>query len=118
MEDNTQISQNDKNWAMACHLSAFAGSFFPLGSVLGPMICWLSRKDTSDWVDKNGKASLNFQISMLLYFVLSIPLIFMVVGIPIVMFIWILKVVCTIVASVKTARMESFKYPLSIPFFQ
>lgn len=118
MEKNDIITENDKNWAMACHLSAFAGSFFPLGSVIGPLICWLSRKDISSWVDQNGKKSMNFQISILLYEVLCIPLCFIIVGIPIIVCLWLLKVVCTIIASIKAAKQEEFKYPLSIPFFQ
>lgn len=103
---------------MFCHLSSFAGYFFPMGGILGPLICWISRKDESKWVDTNGKAALNFQLSMLLYMVLSIPLIFIIVGIPIMAFLGIFELVCVVVASVKAAKGEYFRYPLSIPFIQ
>jgi len=103
---------------MFCHLSSFAGYFFPFGGIIGPIICWISRKDESAWVDANGKASLNFQISMLLYTVLVIPLCFIVVGIPILVGLAILEAVCVIVASVRAAKGEVFKYPISIPFIQ
>jgi len=118
MEDNYIITENEKNWAMACHLAAFAGSFFPLGNVIGPLICWLARKESSSWVDQNGKSSLNFQISILLYMILIIPLCFIVVGIPMIIVLWITSVICTIMASIKASKGEKFKYPLSIPFFQ
>ena len=103
---------------MFCHLSAFAGYFFPFGGIIGPLICWISRKDESEWVNLNGKASLNFQLSMLLYTVLLIPLCFIIVGIPLLIALGILEVVCIIVASIRAARGEVFKYPISIPFIQ
>ena len=103
---------------MFCHLSAFAGYFFPFGGIIGPLICWISRKDESEWVNLNGKASLNFQISMLLYTVLLIPLCFILVGIPLLIALGILEVVCVIVASIRAAKGEVFKYPISIPFIQ
>jgi hypothetical protein len=118
MKEIIELSETERNWAMLCHLSAFAGFFFPFGGIIGPLICWLTRKDESLWVDKNGKASLNFQLSMLLYMVLAIPLCFILVGIPIVVFLGFLKVICIIIASVKASKGEEFRYPISIPFIQ
>jgi len=118
MEETKTYTQSERDWAMFCHLSAFAGFFFPFGGILGPLICWISRKDESEWVDYNGKASMNFQLSLLLYTVLAIPLCFIIVGIPILIFIFILKIVCIIVASIRAAKGDVFKYPLSIPFIQ
>ncbi len=103
---------------MFCHLSAFAGYFFPFGGIVGPVICWISRKDESEWVNINGKASLNFQISMLLYTVLLIPLCFIIVGIPLLFALLVLEFVCIILAGTRSAKGEFFKYPLSIPFIQ
>jgi len=118
MEEKTILSETERNWSMLCHLSAFAGFFFPFGGVIGPLICWLTRRDESSWVNLNGKASLNFQLSMLLYIVLAIPLCFIIIGIPIVILLGILKVVCVIIASVKAPNGELFRYPLVIPFIQ
>ncbi|MGA1978781.1 MAG: DUF4870 domain-containing protein [Bacteroidales bacterium] len=119
MEELRELSESERNWAMFCHLAAFAGYFFPLGgSIIGPLICWLSRKDDSEWVDENGKASMNFQMSMLLYKVLIFPLCFIVIGIPILVFLGILKIVCIIIASVKSSKGQKFRYPLAIPFIQ
>lgn len=118
MKEIRELSEPERNWAMFCHLSAFAGFFFPFGSIIGPLICWLSRKDESQWVDFNGKSSLNFELSILLYMVLAIPLCFIIIGIPIILVLVTLKVVCIIIASVKSSKGEEFKYPLSIPFIQ
>ncbi len=118
MEENRVLTETERNWAMLCHLSAFAGFFFPFGGIIGPLICWLTRKDESAWIYVNGKNALNFQLSMLLYIFLTIPLIFIVVGIPLMMMLYALKIVCIIIASVKASKGELFKYPLAIPFIQ
>ena len=56
---------------------------------------------------------------MLLYTVLAIPLCFILIGIPIIMFISVvLELVCIVVASIRAAKGEVFKYPISIPFVQ
>lgn len=103
---------------MLCHLSSFSGFFFPFGGIIGPLICWLSKRDDSEWVNVNGKAALNFNLSILLYLILVIPLVFIIVGIPIMIALGVLKVVCITIASIKSARGESFRYPITIPFIQ
>ena len=118
MEENKILSETERNWAMLCHLSAFAGFFFPFGGIIGPLICWLSRKDESEWVNLNGKNSLNFQLSVLLYIVLAVPLCLIIIGIPIIITLITLKIICIIIASVKAAKGELFRYPLLIPFIQ
>ena len=118
MKEIRVLSETERNWAMFCHLAAFGCFLFPFGGILGPLICWLSKKDESTWVNENGKASMNFQLSILLYLVLTIPLCFILIGIPILAVIWTLRIVCIIIASVKASKGEEFKYPLAIPFIQ
>jgi len=103
---------------MFCHLAGFAGFFVPLGGVIGPLVIWLSKRDDSTWVNENGKSSLNFQLSILMYMVLVIPLCLILIGIPLLIILGILKIVFVIIASVKASKGEEFKYPLSIPFIQ
>ena len=118
MKEIRELSESERNWAMGCHLSSLAGFFFPFGGIIGPLVCWLSKRDESVWVYINGRNSLNFQLSMLLYMVLAVPLIFIIIGIPIIAFLATLKVICIIIASVRASKGEPFKYPLVIPFIQ
>jgi uncharacterized Tic20 family protein len=118
MEEVRPLTESERNWAMLCHLSAFSGFFFPFGGIIGPLICWLSRKDESAWVDENGKAAMNFNLSILLYSVLMIPLCFILIGFLFLGFLGTLKIICIIIASVKGSKGEKFKYPLAIPFIQ
>jgi uncharacterized Tic20 family protein len=119
MREIRVLSETERNWAMFCHLAAFAGYFIPLfGNIIGPLVCWLARKDESTWVNENGKASLNFQISLTLYMFLCIPLCFIIVGFVLIGVLFILNLVFIIMASVKASKGEEFKYPLAIPFIQ
>ena len=118
MEENKTYTQSERDWAMFCHLTAFIGYFFPFRGIIGPLICWMSRRNESVWVDINGKSSMNFQLSMLLYIILAIPLCIILIGIPIVIFLAIFRLVCIVIASIKASQGEVFKYPLSIPFIQ
>jgi uncharacterized Tic20 family protein len=118
MEENRILSETERNWAMFCHLSAFAGFFFPFGGIIGPLICWLSRRDEYEWVKVNGRNSLNFHLSILLYMILVAPLCIIIIGFPIIGFLFLLKIICIIIGSVKAAKGELFKYPISIPFLQ
>jgi uncharacterized protein len=118
MEENKVLSETERNWAMLCHLSAFAGFFFPFGGIIGPLICWLSRKDESAWVNINGRNSLNFQLSVLLYIVLAIPLCLIIIGIPIIILLVTLKTIFIIIGSIKASKGELLSYPLLIPFIQ
>lgn len=118
MSEIRVLSESERNWAMFCHLSSFASLIIPFGGIIGPLICWSAKKNESVFVDANGKASLNFQLSMLLYTVICIPLMFIIVGFVLWGALLIIELVCVILASIKSAQGEDFKYPISIPFVQ
>jgi uncharacterized protein len=119
MEDARNLTETEKNYAMFCHLSGFAGFFFPVGGgIIATFIIWLSKREESSWIDENGKASLNFQLSILLYTILAFPLCFIIIGIPIIGILWILKFVFLAIVSVKAGKGERQKYPITIPFIQ
>lgn len=118
MNEIRVLTESERNWAMFCHLSSFASVVVPFGGIIGPLICWSSKRYESTFVDENGKASINFQLSILLYSIVCVPLMFIVIGIIFFVALLILELVCVIIASIKAARGESFTYPISIPFIQ
>ncbi len=72
------LTTHQKNIASVIHLSALSKYLFPFGNFIMPLIFWTMNKDKSEFIDKHGKACLNFQLSIFLYLVviscLSIPL--------------------------------------------
>src|SRR5580704_14781621 len=61
------VTAEEKQWGMFCHMSALAGLVIGGLLIVGPLICWLIKKDTSRFVDYHGKEALNFQINILAY---------------------------------------------------
>lgn len=108
----------DDVWAMACHLSAFAGYLLPFGHIIGPLIVWLIKGKQSPQVDRHGKEALNFQISMTIYLLISAVLVFAVIGIFLLAILSIADFILIIVAAVKTRSGEYYRYPLTIRFIK
>ena len=81
---DSQPTKDERTWAMLCHFSAFVGFIFPFGNILAPLIIWLIKKEEMAFVGDQAKEVLNFQISMTIYFITSVILIFLLVGIPLV----------------------------------
>ncbi len=64
-----EITREEKNWATGLHLSAFLNLIVPFGSILGPLVFWLIKKDSSTYIDQEGKEAVNFNISYNLYII-------------------------------------------------
>ena len=77
---------------------------------------WLARKDTDDDVDHHGKEALNFQLNVLMWWLISLALCCVLVGFAMLLLLPIIEVVLVIVASVNAANGERFRYPCIIRF--
>ncbi len=103
-------------YLMLMHLSQFAGFIVPGLGFIAPIVMWLVNKE-NPVVDKHGKNIANFMISMIIYAIVSAILIFLLIGIPMLIAIAIIEIIFIIIATVKAANGEYWKYPLAIPFF-
>ena len=111
-------NKNEKTWAMLCHFSTFSGMIIPFGNILAPLIIWLIKKDEMPFVNNQGKQVLNFQISFIIYIVLSIFLIILLIGIPILIGLFLFNFICTIIGAIKANDGKLFIYPLAIQFIK
>ena len=105
MDDQT------KQWAMILHLSVFAGYLIPLAGLLAPILIWQIYKDKMPELDAHGKMVTNFMISMVIYMTVSILLIFVVIGIPLVAVLGIVGFVYPIIGGLKANNGELWNYP-------
>ena len=113
----SSTSSQMRTWCVLCHASALLGLFFHFfGHLLGPLIVWLIKRGDAPEIDANGKESLNFQISMLIYDAIAAILCLVVIGIPILITLWVLNTVFVIIASVKTSEGKFYRYPFTIRF--
>jgi uncharacterized protein len=93
-----------------------AGYLIPFGNILGPLIIWLMKKDEDDFVARHALEAMNFQISVLLAVLLCIPLVFVIVGLPLLIVICIGQLVLGIIACIAAMSGEEYRYPYSFRF--
>ena len=116
MERIDEHSHNERTWAMFCHLGAFAGYIIPFGGIIGPIIVWAMKKDQYQLVDDQGKEAINFNISMIIYYLVSAVLILALIGIPLLVALFFFRIIITVVAAIKANEGVRFRYPLCIRF--
>ncbi|HEX4141499.1 MAG TPA: DUF4870 domain-containing protein [Candidatus Methylacidiphilales bacterium] len=106
------INSSDRILAAFCHLSVFVGMYF-----IVPLIIFFVKRDESQFVADHAKEVLNFHLSLLIYFICCIPLVFVIIGIPIMIVLGVVALICTIIGAVRAADSAYYRYPLTIRFF-
>lgn len=101
---------DEKLWATLINLG---GLFF---GFLAPLIGYLVLKDRGPFVRAHSATALNFQLTLLIAYVVGGILSIVLIGFFIIFAAYILNIVLCIVAAVKANRGEWYRYPLSIPF--
>ena len=115
----TLASSEANKWAMICHIVALVGLLGNgIGFVVGPLIVWLMKRGDDPFIDEQGKEAVNFQITMMIAFIVSCFLIVVVIGFALLAVCVIMMVVFPIIAAVKTSEGEHYRYPLSIRFIK
>lgn len=106
-------SQEERNWALAAHVGTFVAAWFAMG-FLAPLIIMLMKGNDSAFVRRHAVESLNFQISLLIYLVISFVLAFVLIGFLLMAVVGVFALVVIILATVKAANGEEYRYPLCI----
>jgi uncharacterized Tic20 family protein len=113
-------SVQERQWGMAAHLSAFAGFLIPFGSILGPLVVWLVKREEMPFVNDQGKEALNFNI---LAGIIAVALLILTVGtfglgalltVPIGIALGIVWIIFTIMAAIKANEGVSYRYPVNL----
>jgi uncharacterized Tic20 family protein len=110
-------SADVRTWNVLCHASALLGFFFPwAGHIIAPLIVWLVKRGDSPEIDAYGKESINFQLSMLVYAVISGILCLILIGFVLLAILHIVNVVLVIIASIRASEGKFYRYPITIRF--
>ncbi len=108
-------SKEERNWALLAHLSAVAGVLLAgLGMVLGPLVIWLLKREDSEFVADQAKEALNFNITMLLGYIVGVILIPVLIGLVILPVLGLLHLVLMIVAMIRASEGERYRYPVAL----
>lgn len=111
--------REDRQTIMLTHLSQLLNGISGLGGFIVPLIIWLINKDKIYDMDEEGKSILNFQITLFVYGLICVPLIFLLgIGIIGLIIIGIASLVFPIINAIKVTKDEPTNYPYTIQFIK
>lgn len=103
------VSSESKGWAAAAHILPLLG--LPL---VGPLIIWVIKHEDDPFVEEHAREALNFWISVFMYAFISVLLVIVLIGILMLIVLGIFSFVAAIVAAIKAANGDEFRYLLTI----
>ena len=105
-------------YCMMIHLSQLTSIVVPgLGFIL-PIIMWATNKDKNEAIDKHGKVTINWIISLFIYSIVCGILVFLFIGIIGLGILALLNFVFAIVAALKANDGQLWVYPFSFKFLK
>ncbi|MBW9095052.1 DUF4870 domain-containing protein [Microbacterium jejuense] len=101
---------DEKLWATLIHIGGIFFGFLPA------LIGYLVLKDRGPFVRAHTATALNFQLTLLIAYVVGVVLSAVGIGVILLLAVWVLNIVFSIIAAVKANRGEWYKYPVAITF--
>jgi uncharacterized protein len=108
-----RLTAEERTWGAAAHWSALVAMVVAL-AFLGPLLVLLLKGNDSAWVRRQAVESLNFQLSILVYAVVSGVLVLLLVGVVLLPLVGLMWLVFTILGSVRAADGRDYRYPLTL----
>ncbi len=114
--NSTGVNPQERNWAMISHLGGLIPGYFVCWII--PLLVWLIKGKDSDFIYKQSREALNFQVSVLIYEGFALLLMFTIIGIPITVlvfiFFWIVNIFCSLKGAILVARGKEYRYPFNL----
>lgn len=108
--------REDNQLIVITHLMQLLTLFTGFGGLVVPLILWLTQRDKVFDMENHGRAIVNFQLSLIVYGIICIPLFFLIVGVFGIIIVGVLGLVFPIINAVNASNRRAVFYPLSIPF--
>lgn len=106
----TNVTSDEKTLAILSHLLGIFFSFIPA------LIIYLSKKEQSAYVAAHAREALNFQLSVILFYILSGILVLLLVGLLLLPIVYFGALILAIVATIKANDNILYRYPFTIRF--
>lgn len=111
----SEAMRKDRQLIVLTHLSQLITLVIGFGSLILPLILWTTNKEKVSQMDQHGKNIINFQLSILIYSIICIPLILLlglgILGLIVLAFV---SIVFPVINAIKASNGETPTYPLSI----
>ncbi len=109
--------REDRQLLLVTHLCQLLTFITGFGGLIVPLVIWATQKDKVLEMHEHGKAIINFQLSLIIYTIICIPLILAFgLGILGLIVLGVISLVFPIVNAVKASQGELPSYPLSLNF--
>jgi len=102
-------TSDEKTMAILSHILCIVAGF------LAPLIIYLVKKD-SPYIVAHAKESLNFQLTLIIGYIISFILVFILIGIFLIWLIALANLVFVIIATIRASENKLYRYPFSIRF--
>ncbi|WP_452601255.1 DUF4870 domain-containing protein [Pontimicrobium sp. MEBiC06410] len=107
--------KEDKQLLVITHLSQLVTLLTGFGSLILPLILWVTQKERVYQMDSHGKSIINFQLSLIIYAIVCVPLILLFgLGALGLIILGIVAVIFPIINAIKASNGETPSYPLSL----
>ena len=103
-------TSDDRLLGLLSHLLAIV----PGVGILGPLVIYLIKRGQSSFVEENAKESLNFQITMILAFIISAILMVVWIGFILLVVLGVAEVVLVIIATIRASENKIYRYPFNL----
>ena len=111
------MKRQDNQLIVITHLSQLISLVTGFGSLIVPLILWVTQKEKIHQMDEHGKNIINFQLSLIVYCLICIPLILLFgLGIIGLIVLGIISIFFPIINAIRANNGETPKYPLSLNF--
>ena len=105
------VPSESRGWATAAHLIPLIGLGF-----IAPLIIWMMKREEDPFVEYHAREALNFQITLIIYVLASFALMFVLIGFITIFVVLIFALVVMVIAGIKAANGEFYRYPLIFRF--
>ncbi|CAB1057022.1 hypothetical protein D1BOALGB6SA_1761 [Olavius sp. associated proteobacterium Delta 1] len=118
MSPAAMTQKEERQWAMFSHLGTFSACLIPFGNIIVPLVIWQVKKGESSFTVEHSKESLNFQISLMIYYIAATLLILVIIGFILFIGLFIFNIIIVIIAGLKANEGQYYKYPMTIRFIK
>lgn len=109
--------REDRSLLVLTHLSQLITLVTGFGSLILPLILWITQKEKVQQMDSHGKTIINFQLSLIVYCIICVPLILLFgLGLLGFLVLGIIAIIFPILNAIKASNGENPSYPLSFKF--
>lgn len=81
---------------------------------IGPLIIWLLKKESSRYLDEQGKEVLNWSITVFLAAVVCMVLVFVFIGVLLLPLLMLTNLILNILGAIAASKGQPYRYPFAI----